>query len=304
MTIRLSNNASGQLAASLGVADTTLIVQQGQGGLFPALPAGDWFPATIAGADSAVEIVRVTARNADTLTITRGQENTSAQAFPIGSRIELRLTAGAFIEMIADKLERSGGTLTGPVQSQSTIDAVAGLFVNGDAVWHDGNFDPSTKLDRSGNQTVAASTFEVSGENARYVATSGGHSISIGTTSDGQVIISRGGGYSDIVLAIGADNSISFAGIGVLTTYVTNTANSAANNAANSAKNDALAAVSSGYVQDVRLGAVIEQSPISTQPAPGYVLVAWSGTDGFGIGDWRPVQVLKGGVWYNVGNSA
>ncbi|HTN66409.1 MAG TPA: hypothetical protein VL051_09535 [Burkholderiaceae bacterium] len=71
-------------------------LQPGEGAKFPVLAAGEWFPATIVRADGVFEIVEVTARAADVLTIVRGRENTSAAAFVAGDRVELRLTAGTF----------------------------------------------------------------------------------------------------------------------------------------------------------------------------------------------------------------
>jgi microcystin-dependent protein len=95
MGMKLANNAVSKLASSLGPDDTSLAVLPGDGARFPALGAGDWFPATIIKSDALSEIVKVTARSTDTFTIVRGFESTAALTFSAGDRIELRITAFA-----------------------------------------------------------------------------------------------------------------------------------------------------------------------------------------------------------------
>lgn len=115
MGLKLSNNAVSRLAADLSNSATTISIATGEGALFPPLSAGDWFPATISNSSGNIEIVRVTARAADSFTVQRGQEGTAAHAFAAGSIIELRLTAGT-IEAI--KSEAIAGASVGftPVQ--------------------------------------------------------------------------------------------------------------------------------------------------------------------------------------------
>lgn len=86
-----TNNGGTTLAASLSDSATSATVTTGS--VFPAPTGGDVFLATIE-AGSAREIVRVTARTGDTLTIVRAQEGTTALAWDAGASIELRLTAG------------------------------------------------------------------------------------------------------------------------------------------------------------------------------------------------------------------
>lgn len=62
-------------------------------------------------------------------------------------------------------------------------------------------------------------------------------------------------------------------------------------------------ALRAGVIYGVRLGAPWLRSPVSDEPGFGYVLCAWSGTDGNGEGKWRPIQVRGyDGNWYNVEN--
>lgn len=302
MAVRLSNNASTQLAASITATDTTIHVAAGTGGLFPALPAVDVFPITVVGADNTTEIMRVTARAGDVFTVVRAQEDTTARAFPIGSRVECRLTAGTFTEMMENKLERGGGTLTGPVVSDSTIDA-QGLGVDGEAVWHAGNFDPDGKLGNSGSQQIDGDALTINGTQPRATFIHGGSAIfSVGVNSDGtRLTIGTGADMSDPLLSVTSSGEAWIKGIGLLTAYVTTQAESIATTKADAAKTAALASVASTYVDDVRLGALLEQAPVAVNPGPGWVLTAWSGTDGYGIGSWRPIQVKRGGTWYTIG---
>lgn len=94
MTLKLSNNATSYLASVLGTADTSLVLVTGGGALFPALAAGDYFFLTIANVSGTFEIVKVTARSSDTMTIVRAQEGTTAIPFTPGAKVELRVTAG------------------------------------------------------------------------------------------------------------------------------------------------------------------------------------------------------------------
>ncbi|AKC07177.1 hypothetical protein [Agrobacterium tumefaciens] len=99
MVVKLANNAISTIAASITAAATSLSVQGADAGKFPTLAAGDWHPATIIDAAGNMEIVKVTARAGAVLTIARAQEGTTAKAFAAGSRIDIRLTAGAFAEI-------------------------------------------------------------------------------------------------------------------------------------------------------------------------------------------------------------
>lgn len=99
MPALFSNNASATLAASITSVQTSLTLTTGQGALFPAVSGSDYFYATIANSSNTIEIVKVTARSADVLTVVRAQEGTTASAFSSGGKVELRLTAAALNNM-------------------------------------------------------------------------------------------------------------------------------------------------------------------------------------------------------------
>lgn len=126
MAVKLANNASGRLAANITASETTIILQAGNGATFPSLSGNDWFPATLVRADSTFEIVRVTARNGDILTVVRGQEGTQPISFLIGDRAELRLTEGALNQFTLDR-SVTVGTTPGTVAAGNDIRIVGAV---------------------------------------------------------------------------------------------------------------------------------------------------------------------------------
>ena len=121
-----TNNAVSTIAANLGIGVLTIDVAVGEGALFPVLAGGDWFNATIeSGANK--EIIKVTARATDTLTIERAQEGTSDQSWTLGDTIELRLT-NAWLSTVhtEDSLPvASIGDVVGPA---SSVDSQVAMF--------------------------------------------------------------------------------------------------------------------------------------------------------------------------------
>jgi len=111
MAILFTNNASSTLASSILSGATSLTVAAGQGALFPNPTAPDYFLLTLqAVAGTPIEIVQVTARSADTFTIVRAQEGTTASAFTGGDKVELRVTAAQMAG--ASQSGLASGTLT------------------------------------------------------------------------------------------------------------------------------------------------------------------------------------------------
>lgn len=98
MSVKFSNNGHSTLAASLASNATSITVASGHGARFPSLSSGEYFYATLIDASNNLEIVKVTARSSDVLTVTRAQESTTARAYAIGDRIELRVTAAGITD--------------------------------------------------------------------------------------------------------------------------------------------------------------------------------------------------------------
>lgn len=115
---KFTNNAVAALSASINSTDTTVAVASGQGALFPSLSSGDYFYATIIDSSNNIEIVKVTARSTDSLTVVRGQEGTTGRSFTGGDNISLRLTAAGLSNFAGqDKNNTFSGTnsFSGPV---------------------------------------------------------------------------------------------------------------------------------------------------------------------------------------------
>ena len=109
--IYLKNRASGTLSTAISAADTGIALTYGDGAEFPTITASDYyFYATIESTAGTSEIVKVTARSGDSLTVTRAQEGTTAAAFAAGSRFEQRVTAQSIIDKITDSSVTLAGT--------------------------------------------------------------------------------------------------------------------------------------------------------------------------------------------------
>ena len=92
MGVQLTNNAASLVPAGLASDATALTVTTGDGVKFPVLGTGEYFYLTLVDVNNNIEIVQVTARTDDTMTIVRGQSGTVAIPFPANSRAELRVT--------------------------------------------------------------------------------------------------------------------------------------------------------------------------------------------------------------------
>jgi hypothetical protein len=117
MSILFDNNASATLSVQAEIVDTTLTLQTNEGQLFPAPTGGDFFQVTLEDTSGNIEITQCTGRTNDVLTVTRARENTTAKVFPVGSKVELRTTAGVFNEFI----QRTGGVMTGTLDMNGEI---------------------------------------------------------------------------------------------------------------------------------------------------------------------------------------
>jgi len=99
-----ANNATSTLAGSISAIATVCNIAPGSGALFPSPTGGDYFVLTFTDAATGLvnEIVHVTSRTGDALTITRAQEGTSAAAWNAGDLASALITAGALSAMVQD----------------------------------------------------------------------------------------------------------------------------------------------------------------------------------------------------------
>lgn len=119
------NNASSLLAASISDSDLAIQLQTGFGASYPSPSNGDYFLVTLENSEGDIEVVKITERVGDLLTVPvsgRGQEGTSAQSWTNGqARVELRLTKGT-MEVF---LQRGGDAMEGDLDmdGNDVIDA-------------------------------------------------------------------------------------------------------------------------------------------------------------------------------------
>jgi hypothetical protein len=101
-------------APSPATSGTSLVVAAAEGARFPAVPfnATVW-PAGAAPTPANAEIVRVTARATDTLTIARAQEGTAARTVVAGDQLAATVTAKTLTDIETQFLQLTGGTLSG-----------------------------------------------------------------------------------------------------------------------------------------------------------------------------------------------
>ena len=148
MGLKFANNAFGTLSAGITNSATSITLSSGQGARFPTLASGDYFFATLIDTSNNLEIVKVTARSTDVLTATRAQDNTTARAFAIGDRIELRITAGTLEEVV------SGAT----VVTDQSPQLGGNLDLNSNDITGTGNIDITGDIDASSEFKIAGTT--------------------------------------------------------------------------------------------------------------------------------------------------
>lgn len=130
--VRLANNAVSRLAANITTSSTTITLLPGEGSRFPSLTGSQYFMGTLVKSDGTTEVLKVTARTTDTLTVVRAAEAiagvTSPYPFAAGDRFEGRLTAGIIagaldtidtVQGVAEAAQADADT------AQATADAVS-----------------------------------------------------------------------------------------------------------------------------------------------------------------------------------
>ena len=195
MGVKVTNNAFGTISAGINTSATTVTVDSGQGARFPTLGSGDYFYATLIDTSNNLEVIKVTARSTDSMTVTRAQDNTTARAFAIGDRIELRPTAALFTDT-------ANIDLNVPAQSSHS-----GKFLTTDGTnvsWGDaGNFAGLTDTTVATSDPTATTNPPASGH--FYVNKSSGEVfVCTSATTDDNVWMNVGEGTGNVrkVLAV------------------------------------------------------------------------------------------------------
>jgi microcystin-dependent protein len=101
MSILWKNNATSALASDITAGSLSITVTSGHGDRFPEVVAPHYCMVTLVDTSGNREIVKVTARESasNTMTIERAQDGTTARAFEEGSVVELRITKNAMDEV-------------------------------------------------------------------------------------------------------------------------------------------------------------------------------------------------------------
>lgn len=102
MDVQFKNNAFSTLAIAIDADDLSITVATSQGSRFSTLTGASYFYLTIEDTIGAYEIVKVTARSNDVMTIVRAQEGTTALAFAAGASCEQRVTGQSIVDAAND----------------------------------------------------------------------------------------------------------------------------------------------------------------------------------------------------------
>jgi len=152
MGIKFTNNASAPLASAISSTSTAIILTAGRGAAFPTLGSDDYFYATLINSSNLIEIVKVTARAGDTLTVVRGQDGTASRAYSAGDKLELRITAAG----LDAKFDVEGGEISNagtPLEVNSTDSTVRKITLKDNGTVRGGLGASSTKALTVSNAT-------------------------------------------------------------------------------------------------------------------------------------------------------
>lgn len=132
--ILFANNATSQLNGAVASGAVTAVLAPGTGALFPSPVSGQYFCMTFVDAAEGLlnEIVHVTARSADTITIVRAQEGTTARNWLAGDLASNFLTAGSMQAAIQSYVIASVADLRAlPAPTISATFTTASYWVGG-----------------------------------------------------------------------------------------------------------------------------------------------------------------------------
>lgn len=96
MPALFKNNATATLAASINNTTTTIVLSAGLGNSFPQPVGSSFFYGTLFDSVGNYEIVKCTARVADSLTVVRAQDGTNPLEFLSGDGFAVRPIAAVF----------------------------------------------------------------------------------------------------------------------------------------------------------------------------------------------------------------
>ena len=126
--ILFADNASSTLASAITNSQTTITVAATTGALFSNPGAGQIAYVTAQDVTGNIEVMEVTARSGDSMTVVRGADGTTPLAFASGTRIEQRVTAS----ILSAFLQKTGGdTLSGTTNMSGILALGSGGSIQG-----------------------------------------------------------------------------------------------------------------------------------------------------------------------------
>jgi hypothetical protein len=158
MPVIYSNNASTTLSSGINNSTTTIPIASATG--FPSITGSDYFFATIANTNNTkIEIVKVTA-GTTSLTVVRGQDGTTAQAFDSGDNFQVRVTSATLEAATKTDVNITGGAIaTAAISDDAVTAAKLANSINTDiATGVTGNTTANAALPKSGGAMTGAIT--------------------------------------------------------------------------------------------------------------------------------------------------
>lgn len=203
MGAKIKNNAYGTILISINTTVTSITLSTGNGANFPSLTTGEYFYATLIKTTNELEVVKVTARVADVLTVVRGQDGTTAKSFLVGDRVELRLTSALFSE----KLDATSGDAS-KLHVTDYVDFNPTAGTDGRVKWND--TDGTIEVGLKGG----AVTLQIGQEQVQRIYNDTGSAL-----LEGKVVYTTGAafGRNTVALASASSESTSTATFGVVT---------------------------------------------------------------------------------------
>lgn len=120
-----ANNYTSTLAAAITNSATTVVVTNSTS--LPTITGSDYYYLTIV-AGGVYEIIKVTARTNETLTVVRAQESTTGRAWNAGTIISLRPTAESFTGNIFPNNSVPGFTTTVTAAGTTTLTSASTYY--------------------------------------------------------------------------------------------------------------------------------------------------------------------------------
>lgn len=190
-----ANNAQTVLSAGISSSATTLTVNTGTGALFPAPVSGtSFYKLTLVDAATGqlTEIMHVTARTGDVMTVLRAQEGTTARAWSANDIAANMLTSGSLSFFAQNESPTFTGAPLAPTPSQAdnSTKIATTAFVAGAITANPGRLINVRTFTASGTYTPTSGTKKI---RVRLVGGGGGGGGAAGNTKANWVSLGKGG---------------------------------------------------------------------------------------------------------------